>query len=717
MVDSLADSGKGTLREALEVATGARTVVFAVGGVIRLSKVIRIREENSDVTVAGQTAPGDGITLENDGLQFQGRAHNAIVRHLRIRQDGVGKDPTVDGFYNGIVVWQNGAEDPTNHVHDMIFDHCSVSWGNDEMISLGGHVTNITVQWSHIAKAYQSNTGVGGKAILIYGSDEITATFHHNLLTMNGLRTPSLMQAKTVDFRNNFVYGWESNGFALIGGSPTWWNGSTPKPQANFINNLYVPDPKYSSATHAFMRIGEQARLYVQGNWGRGCPTGCTDEWNINVIDNKKLHEEWRAVPADRATYQSQTEFVVPTVTTHSTAQLEGVLLAGVGARVPKLDAVDATLLEQVRTRTGDLSAFGSFLNMPETRHPEDYDLDGDGIPNAWEEAHGMNPSFAEDARLDGNCNGYADLEDFLNDLAGDQVPAGETPLSQPAAPEYQIRRANVAPVIDGDVGEYANVPSIVLQQQNTASSATCWITWDDEALYLAARIQDEALESIAQDASQSWWADDGIEFGFDTQHDAGERMAGDDYKVFVTANNLRALLNGGRETSFASRVVSIGTYNDSETDTGFTLEAKIPWADWGISPPQTNTRWGMEVASNDRAGGQRHIAPWSSRSGDSLNIPGNWGDAVFSADAAGITGVESPRCGQASIDAGSSAETVESSVEVDGEQLCAQTNLEVSGCQAGGSSLWGFLVGVFLLGNLLRRSMGFVARRVMHVV
>jgi hypothetical protein len=401
-VTSLEDSGPGTLREACE-AEGPRTVVFRLGGTINLKSKIIIRHPY--LTVAGQTAPGDGICLR--GYSFGcSDTHDVIIRFMRLRVgDESGK--TLDGM------GARGCE-------QVIYDHCSISWSIDEGFS-SREAHNITFQRSIIAEALNLSVHshyVGtGKGHSFAGSiSGNIGSFHHNLLAncqgrnwslAGGLDRTGQHLAGRLDIRNNVVYNW---------GKRTTDGGVR---ELNFVNNFYIPGPATTVFTLLKPDPGDPdrgMRAYMTGNVIEGRPQFDADNWKAGVF----------ASEADMAKVRSPAPLFEPYVTTQSPREAYEDILKDVGATVPHRDAVDARIIENVRRRnhtfTGSKSGLPGIIDSqadaggwPEYKSAEPpADSDHDGIPDAWETRHGLNPHDPADGARDAG-DGYTHLEHYLN--------------------------------------------------------------------------------------------------------------------------------------------------------------------------------------------------------------------------------------------------------------------------------------------------------------
>ena len=420
-VTNLNDSGPGSLRDAVE-SSGPRTVVFDVSGLITLESRLIIRKTNSDLTIAGQTAPGDGICLRKYNLGMLG-ATNVIIRYLRVRPGNI-SGTTLDGM--GMA-----------SANDCIIDHCSISWTLDESFSSRGG-KNITLQRTLISEAlneaghkkYPPGTRHGYAASI--GGD--IGSFHHNLLANNEGRNWSLAgglnknpptYAGRMDLRNNVVFNW--NHRTTDGGAH----------EVNFVNNYYQPGP----ATSFFYALNAQyggfpgtQQYYFAGNVMPG-HFGLTNQ----EAGRKATTERGGTVPTNYSPWVEK-EFFPSFVKTHTAEQAYTNVLADVGCNFPALDAHDQRIIAEVRSGTVKFKGsktglpglpdsqddVGGWDNYPEVHRAADWDTDGDGIPDAWEKSHGLNPKDASDANKDLNHDGYTNLEKYLNSLVGEYSVAAK---------------------------------------------------------------------------------------------------------------------------------------------------------------------------------------------------------------------------------------------------------------------------------------------------
>lgn len=398
-VTTLAAEGPGSLAAALRTK-GPRIVVFRVGGTIRLARDLNLDEPFA--TIAGQTAPGDGICILGGALRI--RTHDVVVRHLRFRvgDDLAGPDPdNRDGV---------GIGNPREPVHHVVLDHCSVSWAIDENVSLWHLCHDITVQWCLIAEALEHSLhpkGAHGMGLLV-GDHAQRVSVHHNLFAHNQDRNPLLKGDTSAEVINNVIYNWRWFATGL-----TDREGSGPQ-RADIVGNTYLPGPQ----THNRFGVGLEktirpgSAVFLRDNTVEGAPSDAApdDEWKVAVSRAPfRDRSAIPTVPGSGLTAQSATD-ALPQV------------LAQAGAVLPRRDAVDARIVASVRERTGHTidspRAVGAW---PVYRSaPPPADADGDGTPDAWEQAHGLNPHDARDAST-AAPDGFTWIERYLASIG----PAG----------------------------------------------------------------------------------------------------------------------------------------------------------------------------------------------------------------------------------------------------------------------------------------------------
>lgn len=445
-VTNLNDAGPGSLRAALE-ATGPRIVLFKVSGTIELSGNIHIGEASSFVTVAGQTAPGDGVQLKNFTVAVHSGAHDVVIRHLRFRPGtgGVAIDPArgvpngsnIDGF----LVYGNSSKT----VHDVVVDHCSIQWAVDENAEVYGNVTDVTYQWCIMAEGALWGHEKGPHSMgMIMGWEgnqptQMRVSVHHSLFAHNRGRNPLMLpvgpsrpDACLLDFRNNVVYNWGGAqgatelGAVKSGGAPLDADIGTVL-KVNLVNNVYIPGPDtsgYFTLNGGLAHISGPVKVFLQGNFGPKCETGCGDaHWDRALVD---ISDVSNIKFAAKAKYGSDDEFATASVTTTPTKDVFETVLNGVGPTKPKRDTVDERIMHEVRTRTGKIGPFDGVDKLPHSRYPvwnsspPPTDTDDDGMPDEWERARGLDRNNPADGWAVAN-NGYTNVENYLNELAGDE--------------------------------------------------------------------------------------------------------------------------------------------------------------------------------------------------------------------------------------------------------------------------------------------------------
>lgn len=401
-VTTLVDGGPGSLRRGIESAQGPRTIVFDISGTIELKSELLIAKPN--ITIAGQTAPGDGITLKDHGLALK-EASDIIIRYIRIRLGD--KNKPVPSGPDALSV---------NYCHNVILDHLSVSWGIDGNQDIRG-CTNYTFQWSIMSEALHDSIHKKGPHGMCgsFRAPKSNITIHHNIFASSRNRHPtvggSVIDPKwIIDFRNNVIYNQSG---------PT----NLCDNRVNFIGNYFRPGPETDpSVPFVAMKASllDKAQGHMSGNVFEGREDYTRD--NYAALDFKWSSrfgssypyagdlEDWRvARPYDLGPN---------TPRTHSARQAYELLLSHAGASL-KRDAVDERFIRDVRNRTGKLldsqDEVGGWPPLKSTPYPEDRDRDG--MPDAWEMTQGLDPEDPADGNGDLDNDGYTNLEAYLNSL------------------------------------------------------------------------------------------------------------------------------------------------------------------------------------------------------------------------------------------------------------------------------------------------------------
>jgi hypothetical protein len=449
-VTNLNDSGEGSLRWAIG-KSGKRTIVFDVSGTIHLKSELKI--SNSRITIAGQTAPGDGICIADYPVVIN--TQDVIIRYLRFRlgNEALKTNPEAhegDGL---------GGMDQRN----IIIDHCSVSWSIDECLSVYGS-KNLTIQWCIVSQSLR-NAG-HSKGAHGYGGNwgGSGASYHHNLIAHHESRTPRLgprqgtQTDERMDMRNNVIYNWAGNG--CYGGEGM---------NVNIVNNYYKPGPatntRNSSIQQRIAGIGIRTSDYTKHN--TSSPNGWDVMWhvwgkyfvngNVNTKHSQVTRDNWTYgiynqidASGNDGTYTAKTKDTIRlsqpiafvNTTTHTAEQAYELVLSYAGASLHR-DAVDELIVSDTRkgvaTYTGsdclsglinsqdDLKPAGAgsdWSAWPELKQGEVLpDTDGDGMPDAWEIANGLDPNKVSDGTLINN-EGYSNLEIYLNSLVADITAA-----------------------------------------------------------------------------------------------------------------------------------------------------------------------------------------------------------------------------------------------------------------------------------------------------
>ncbi|WP_201743589.1 pectate lyase family protein [Roseiconus nitratireducens] len=385
-VTNLNASGPGSLRAACE-AEGPRIVTFTVGGTI--DGDIRIR--NDHITIAGQTSPGDGITIKGSlGID----ASDVVIRYIRVRTDHEGD--AIGGRYR----------------KSIIIDHVSASWSTDEVFSLY-HNENVTLQWCMITEACAKADGshrFGG----IWGNQY--GTYHHNLFAHNDSRNPRWASGCGYnDYRNNVLFNW---GYQTAYGGEAKQKGDRRQPPVEFstinlVANYYRPGPATRSnvrdriANPSARDDGDFGSWYVAKNYVDGSPGVTANNWlGVDGKSFTKLASPWEAMPIREQTAKD--------------AYLA--VLEHAGCSLPKRDSIDARIIEEVRNGTATRgnngiittpNEVGGWPTLQSAEAPQD--SDNDGMPDEWERKHGFNANNAGDNSSDKDGDGYTNVEEYLN--------------------------------------------------------------------------------------------------------------------------------------------------------------------------------------------------------------------------------------------------------------------------------------------------------------
>ncbi|MFO7655464.1 MAG: polysaccharide lyase [Bacteroidales bacterium] len=432
VVTSLEDRGNGSLRAACEQG-GARIVVFNVAGIIRLKSPLIIRAPY--ITIAGQTAPGDGICVAGETVWIN--THDVVIRHMRFRrgETWVGRrDDAIGG----------------NPVGNIMIDHVSASWGLDENMSIYRHMfddgtgkpakklgtVNITIQNSIFSEALDTYNHSFGSTL---GGEN--CNFHRNLWANNAGRNPSIGWNGIFNFTNNIVYNWWHR--SLDGGDYT--------ALYNIFNNYYKPGPvtpKDKSVGHRILKpetgrsqLGRLVfgRAYVNGNIMEGYPEITRDNWagGVQIEDLPDAGDY-------TANLKWNKPFPMAPVTILSAQEAYNYVLSNAGATLPKRDRVDQRIIRQVSTNQIDLSLYkiidtlyqfehrrlqkdsykyGIITDIaqvggyPEYKGKPYKDSDMDGMPDEWEKKYGLDPKNPADANGDISGDGYSNIEKYINGI------------------------------------------------------------------------------------------------------------------------------------------------------------------------------------------------------------------------------------------------------------------------------------------------------------
>ncbi|MDX2019463.1 MAG: MYXO-CTERM sorting domain-containing protein [Deltaproteobacteria bacterium] len=395
-VTSLADSGPGTLRAAL-LATGPRIVVFRVGGTITLKD--RIKVNAPFMTIAGQTAPGDGVQIRGAGLAIG--ASDVIVRGLRIRpgDDADGPDPQIR---DGLEIWSP----------NVIVDHCSLSWAVDETASTWFNtVADVTYQWNIFSEGLHASThprGAHSKGLLV-GDGAKRVSLHHNLFAHQDERSPHMKGATDTEVINNVIYNWGGYGTHFATCHEDYDDRSGPV-LSNIIANFYKAGPSSNTTRRPIFvntstcALVPSSRIHLKGNVGPGRAENSGDEYAISNVPSEM-----------KSTALAATASAIVAETAQAASER---VLACAGAMAPMRDGIDTRTVNEVKNGMGRIidsqTQVGGWPAFPGGTAPAD--ADHDGMPDAWEQSKGLNPNDA----ADGNKlapSGFAWIEEYVNGI------------------------------------------------------------------------------------------------------------------------------------------------------------------------------------------------------------------------------------------------------------------------------------------------------------
>jgi hypothetical protein len=396
-VTNLSNSGPGSIVDA--VSSGNRTIVFRISGVIEMGDILL--RPKSNTTIAGQTAPGDGICLK--GRIYIGAVSNVVIRYVRVRVDAGAANSSGD------------AVDIADGIN-IVIDHVSASYARDEGISCRETSDKVTVQWCIISESLTfENHSYGSLVRGDYGDEK---TYHHNLYAHNNNRMPrpgnytgttTDPEGLHFDFRNNVVYNWKGN-------EPGYNADITATSRYNFIGNAYVSGPESSVKNKVFKESCIDAYSYFEDNSYNGVVPN--DQWSLITFSG------FGAAQIDA--YKARS-YLVPmeAVTTTSPDRATSDVLAYAGASVPARDTIDRRIVSDVLHGTGH--SIATTGDQPEgawpvlNSLPAPADDDHDGMPNDWELAHDLSVDDPADRNSIGQ-DGYTQLEVYLNSLTGEMV-------------------------------------------------------------------------------------------------------------------------------------------------------------------------------------------------------------------------------------------------------------------------------------------------------
>ena len=401
-VTTLKDSGPGSLREGIDSMKGPRTIVFDIGGLIRLKDELRIKDI-SHLTIAGQTAPGKGITVADRNVIVEGCSH-IILRYLRIR---LGDENKPEKFKSDVFT--------AEYSDHMILDHLSLSWGIDGNGDFRG-LKYTTLQWMIFSEGLHNSLHVKGTGHAMCSSfrdSEGPATFHHNVYATSRNRHPSTAGGSQVmEFANNINYNW--SGCHNLSGE-----------QYNLINNYYKAGPmkgRRLPIRYKSKDLKPVSHGYFSGNYFDGLPEKYNKD-NYTAIDLESAGPYGKYKNTTRNFYEVKKRFDAGKykLTKIETAKEAYVsCLKKSGCSLVR-DAIDKRIIKSIINKTGKVidsqNDVGGFDLYPSVVRPPGFDTDQDGMPDKWEKKVGLNPKDPSDGNKDHNNDGFTNLEEYINSL------------------------------------------------------------------------------------------------------------------------------------------------------------------------------------------------------------------------------------------------------------------------------------------------------------
>ena len=501
IVTNLEDYGEnedpipGSFRDA--ISKDNRTIVFNVSGTIELKRKLDMTKRKN-ITIAGQTAPGEGITFYGWETNIS-KAENMIIRYVRFRPGAVNvhQGDSMDAIWG-------------RSMKNIMVDHISTSWSTDETMSLY-RAENMTVQWSIIAESLTMSGHTKGRHGYgaIWGG--VNATYHHNLIADHTSRNPRIGggtpeaddndHIALTDIRNNVLYNWGYN--TIYGGG---------RSRTNYINNYLKPGQgTRDSVRDRVIDAGEKNKpgeFYVKGNYMEGNP-------EITKDNSKGVYVSKASAPTTKIV---STEFAMEgtkpeNLRTTSAQEAYPEVLAKAGATYPRRDALDARIINGVKNDTGRFANLddevGGYPIRESVKRPDDFDKDKDGMADAWELENGLDPTNPEDGKqLASDNSGYTNLEKYLNSLV-DMENAPENPTVKiTSLTQNQLFTKGETIDVTADIADNDGIAKVqlfkgkeIIGELTEAPYTFKFNDLDEGTYYLSVKATDKAGNSTQSDA------------------------------------------------------------------------------------------------------------------------------------------------------------------------------------------------------------------------